>query len=412
MKILVVQESDWIERNPIQQHHMLERLSAQGHDVLVTDYPIRWRDTGSGLLAGRRTHQGVSKVVPDTNVTVIRTAMVRVPGIGKLAWLATNSWEIGRVLRRYKPDVVVLLGLTNSLAALTMAKLAGVPTVVHLVDALHTLVEPPMLRPAAAFVERKLLRHADCVVVINDALATYAEGMGTRRERITKVPTGVDLDRYGPHVDGSCVRDEYGIAPDDHVLLFVGWLYSFSGLKELAEAMAADPVTTKGVRLFVVGDGDLMPELARLRDEHLGGRLILAGKQPAERMPEIMASADVCLLPAHLNEMMAHIVPAKIYEYLSAGKPVIASPLPGLKAEFGECAGIRYVDDSTALLADARLLLSNADLLGSVETSSRRTAESNGTWEQAAGDFLRILVDAATRRTPASNWLTARREAK
>ena len=38
MKILVVQESDWIERGPHQNHHLMERLSIKGHEVRVIDY--------------------------------------------------------------------------------------------------------------------------------------------------------------------------------------------------------------------------------------------------------------------------------------------------------------------------------------------------------------------------------------
>ena len=43
MKILVVQESDWIKRNPHQQHHLMERLSMRGHEIRVIDYPIDWK---------------------------------------------------------------------------------------------------------------------------------------------------------------------------------------------------------------------------------------------------------------------------------------------------------------------------------------------------------------------------------
>ena len=43
MRILVVQESDWLERNPHQQHHLFDRLSERGHEVRVMDYPIDWR---------------------------------------------------------------------------------------------------------------------------------------------------------------------------------------------------------------------------------------------------------------------------------------------------------------------------------------------------------------------------------
>ena len=42
MKILLVQESDWLKRNPHQQHHLMERLSLRGHEIVVIDYDIDW----------------------------------------------------------------------------------------------------------------------------------------------------------------------------------------------------------------------------------------------------------------------------------------------------------------------------------------------------------------------------------
>ena len=51
MKILVVQESDWLERNPHQQHHLMERMALRGHEIRVIDYPIDWpNDDDSGLI--------------------------------------------------------------------------------------------------------------------------------------------------------------------------------------------------------------------------------------------------------------------------------------------------------------------------------------------------------------------------
>ena len=391
MRILVVQESDWLRRNPVQHHHMLERLSAEGHDVLVLDYPIRWRDEGAGLVAPRRVHRHVARVVEGADVTVVRTAKLRVPALGKLSWLATSALEMERAFRAYRPDVVVVLGLSNGLPALRMAKARGIPVVVHLIDALHTLAEPAALRPVARAFERALLRGAESVVAINHALAAYAVRMGARPERVLRIPTGVDTRAFGSHVDGAKVRAEHGIALHEHVLLFVGWLYPFSGLRELAQQMAADPRAAAGMRLLVVGDGDLMPELERVRDEGLGHRLVLAGRQPLARMPEFVAAADTCLLPAQLNETMAHIVPAKVYEYLAGGKPVLASPLPGLRAEFGEGGGIRYVGGARALLQAAGELAADPAGRSRLGAAARETAERNGDWETVTARFAAVL---------------------
>ena len=80
MKILIVQESDWIQRGPHQQHQLADRLSLRGHQVRVIDYEILWQDEKKhGLYARRRVFQDVWKIDPDAKVTVIRPGMLKIP---------------------------------------------------------------------------------------------------------------------------------------------------------------------------------------------------------------------------------------------------------------------------------------------------------------------------------------------
>jgi len=55
---------------------------------------------------------------------------------------------------------------------------------------------------------------------------------------ISVIPAGVDLERFNPGVDGSAIREKYGIKKDDILLFFMGWIYEFSGMKEVAESIS------------------------------------------------------------------------------------------------------------------------------------------------------------------------------
>ena len=72
-----------------------------------------------------------------------------------------------------------------------------------------------------------------------------------------------------------------------------------------------------------------------------------------EKLPELIAAADICLLPAYDNEEMRHIVPIKIYEFLAMGKPVISTKLNGVMKEFKTGNGVMYVDRPEAVVAHA-----------------------------------------------------------
>ena len=77
MKILLVQDTDWLTRNIHQHHHVGERLSLRGHELLVIDHDVMWRTHGNGkrkFFLGRQVFDGVSKVVPDAD------ALLFVPG--------------------------------------------------------------------------------------------------------------------------------------------------------------------------------------------------------------------------------------------------------------------------------------------------------------------------------------------
>ncbi len=158
--------------------------------------------------------------------------------------------------------------------------------------------------------------------------------MGGDINKISVIPAGVDLERFNPQVDGSEIREKYGIKKDEILLFFMGWIYGFSGMKEVAESIST--TNNEKVKLMIVGEGDLYEPLLRMKSEkNLDGRLILTGKVPFGDIPKYLAAADICLLPAYKNEIMMNIVPIKIYEYMAMGKPVIATALPGIQKEFG-----------------------------------------------------------------------------
>ena len=77
---------------------------------------------------------------------------------------------------------------------------------------------------------------------------------------------------------------------------------------------------------------------------NMENKIIMMGYMPYEDIPELIASADICLLPAYNNEVMRDIVPIKLYEYLAMHKPVIATKLPGVMKEFGNGSGVIYID--------------------------------------------------------------------
>ncbi len=170
----------------------------------------------------------------------------------------------------------------------------------------------------------------------------------------------------------------------------MGWLYHFSGLQEVTRDLAMIKEKYPKIKLLIVGDGDAYEDLKKLREElHLEDRMILAGKQPFNKVPEFIAAADICLLPAHDNEIMHDIVPIKMYEYMAMGKPIVATKLYGVMTEFGEKHGLLYVDSSDRVMAEV-LRIINSSEISSVGNEAKKFVEHNR-WDDITTNFEKTL---------------------
>ncbi len=116
------------------------------------------------------------------------------------------------------------------------------------------------------------------------------------------------------------------LLPDDcegPIIGYFGAISEWFDLELLVELVRQRPSYTF-VLLGGVFDVDTR-ELAALPNVRL------LGQTPYERLPAYLHRFDVCLIPFRVNEVTAATDPVKFYEYLSAGKPVVATPMPELE---------------------------------------------------------------------------------
>lgn len=175
--------------------------------------------------------------------------------------------------------------------------------------------------------ERGLLARADLTLVPSRALEERKRPYAGRLERL---PHGVVVERFlGP----PRVRR----ADEPPTLLYYGHLLAqhldFAALDALARARPA-------WRLVLVG-----PVKTRYA---FPPNVVLPGPQPHTRLREFIAAADVLLLPYALNDYTRAVMPAKTYECLATGRPIVAAPLPELVADFSAHMGFATQPDEWA----------------------------------------------------------------
>ena len=117
VRILVLQESDWVERGPHQSHHLFERLRQKGHRVRIVDFEIGWRDRHDrSVLVPRKEFIASPKVIEHADVEVVRPAVLRFAYLDYASLLVTHWLEIRRGSGR--PDEPTsLLSITLSMSS-------------------------------------------------------------------------------------------------------------------------------------------------------------------------------------------------------------------------------------------------------------------------------------------------------
>ncbi len=393
MRMLVVQESDWMDKGPHQSHHLMERMSARGHEVRVIDFEILWRQhEKNGLISKREEFTNVHKAIDEGNITVIRPPIMKLPVMDYMSLIITHKKEIQKQLDEFQPDVIIGFGILNAHIAIRLAKQRGIPFVYYIIDELHRLIPQKCFQGLGRKIESSNMEQADLVLSINEGLRDYTIQMGAQREKTEVIRAGIDFERFNPDLDGSAVREKLGITEDDIVLFFMGWLYDFSGLKEVALELARDPQEYRNIKLMVLGKGDLWDTLQKIRREYkMEDRLIMLDWQPYEEVPKYIAAADICILPAYKNEIMQNIVPIKMYEYMAMGKPVIATRLSGLVKEFGEGNGVVYVEGAEEVLNRA-YELTEQQQIKKEERAAKAFVKYNG-WDKLTSMFEGFLKD-------------------
>ena len=100
VRILLVQETDWKDKGPHQQHHLLERIVRRGHEALIIDYDVDWSKKNTRTVTTPRLEIDVeSKTISGVKTQLIRPSMLRVPVLCYLSVIIFHSIEILRQVR-------------------------------------------------------------------------------------------------------------------------------------------------------------------------------------------------------------------------------------------------------------------------------------------------------------------------
>jgi glycosyltransferase involved in cell wall biosynthesis len=268
-----------------------------------------------------------------------------------------------------------------SYAAMEFARDSGVPGLME--------VNAPLIEEQAHYrvlvdragAERAATRAftaAMALLAVSDEVAAWLEGFPVARGKIHVVPNGVRPERF----PDSLVPTKP--APKGVFTVgFVGTLKAWHGLAVLVEAFAGFHARFPQTRLLIVGDGPEREKIsADLQARGLGDAALFTGAVAPEEVPGLLASMDVAVAPYPALEHF-YFSPLKVYEYMAAGVPVVASAIGQLRDLIQpEVNGILVPPGDPGALAQAfERLIKEPSLRTRLGYEARKTVLAHYTWD-------------------------------
>ena len=216
---------------------------------------------------------------------------------------------------------------------------------------------------------------ATATIAVSDPVRDWVRER-TGSESVHTVPNGVSITRIVPR------PEDIG----DPVVTFVGTLKPWHGVADL---LAAAALAKRPWKLRIIGDG---PERAALEEQAagLGIEVDFRGAVAPADMPGQLAGSAIGVAPYPDlgGEQQQYFSPLKVYEYLAAGLPVVASAVGQLPQILGELGTLVPPSDPAALAAAIDDLAVDPVLRGELGWRGRVQAEEKHSW---AGAVDRIL---------------------
>jgi len=238
-------------------------------------------------------------------------------------------------------------------------------------------------RKAAQWAASKSYKLADQIITVSDPTKeNLVENWGVPAEKIKVIPNGVNIAHFQQPVDTKQVRAELGLG-EAPIIMFVGGFQKWHGLDKLLEALALVTKILPEVRLLLVGDGPARPfveeNIHRLDLEKI---VTITGFVPHARIPQLLALADVVTVPYPKLPQEMWFSPLKLYEYMAAGKAIVASSAGQIKNVMRHNEnGLLVTPGDVTDLAQASLhLLQNEADRKRLGANAQREAETEHAW--------------------------------
>jgi glycosyltransferase involved in cell wall biosynthesis len=234
---------------------------------------------------------------------------------------------------------------------------------------------------AWSVVARAAARRAKKMVAISQGLKDFYTGHGVPADKIVVAHDGVDLSSFVNPQSKEQARARLGLPLDARIALYVGRLDGWKGTDTLFEASKSLS------EAHIVAIGGEPAQVEALRTKY--PKVVFLGYRPYKELADNLAAADVLVLPNTAKEKVSAYFtsPLKLFGYMAAGLPIVASNLPSIREILDEQTAVLVHPDEPHALAEGIEMALRHPELG--ERAKEKVKEY--TWNARAAGILKQI---------------------
>lgn len=316
-----------------------------------------------------------------------------------LRFLITSSWWVMRRHRVQSYDLVHAHNIPDFLVfAAWYPKLLGAKVILDIHDIVPEFFaskfgssQSSKLVRGLRLVEKISAGFADHVIISNHLWLDKYIGRSARREKCSVFINHVDSRVFRPRSRA----DNTG----NPIILFPGGLEWHQGLDIGIRALQKLRCRIPDVEFHIYGDGIMKPELEQLaKDLGLDGSVKFFNPLRLQEIADVMATADLGVVPKRANSFGNEAYSTKIMEFMSVGVPAVVSSTKIDRYYFDDSV-VRFFESGNAdALAEAMYeILKNPQMRGDMVERASKYASLNS-WENRKRDYLQLVDSLCTRK--------------